>query len=158
MRMYPCSYKTPTSCPTAVLEDSLSLGVKPTWKRGTSPPPCTLSYKTQAESPNFTWTFPEWKRLSRHSRPSSGPELSSIAVTHVIVGIVSIPRHPEAAPVGAWLETIGNLLVHKIREYNLNIFFETVLLCNSGWPQTYQDLPASVSRMLTTLGWLWFRQ
>lgn len=95
---------------------------------------------------------------SRHSRPSSGPELSSIAVTLVIVGILSIPRHPEGAPVGAWLETMGNLLVHKIREYNLKKNFETVLLCNSGWPQTYQDLPASVSQMLTTLGWLWFRQ
>lgn len=60
---------------------------------------------------------------SRHSRPASGPELSSIAVPLVIVGIVSIPRHPEGAPVGAWLETIGNLLVHKIREYNLKKCF-----------------------------------
>lgn len=39
---------------------------------------------------------------SRHSRPSSGPELFSVAVQLVSVGVVPIPGHPEDAPVVAW--------------------------------------------------------
>jgi hypothetical protein len=51
-----------------------------------------------------------------------GPELFSIAVQLLIIGIIPIPRQPEGASVVAWLETIGNLPVHKIREYNLKHF------------------------------------
>lgn len=121
--------------------------------------PCTLSYKTQAEWSNFIWTFPEWKRL-RVEIPGLPWTLSflSIGVQLFIIDVIPIPRHPEDALVVALVETIGNLLVYKIREYNLNIFFfETVLLFNFGWPQTHWELLSSVNLMLTTSGKLWFR-
>lgn len=121
----------------SVLGDSLSVCRHEIYSQNWSPHH-SLSCRIQAEWSKVTCTFPGLKRLrveiSGHSWVV--PELCCVAVLPIGV----IPGHSQDGPVMAWLETIGNLLVHRIGKRNLKKWFFFLFLRQfyfviSGWPQ-----------------------
>lgn len=118
-----CSY--PVVSPKGL---SLSLGMRSNHRTGASTIPFPAKFRQNDQRSHW---FPELKRLRVEISGHTwlGPELCCIAVQPIGV----IPGHSQDGPVMAWLETIGNLLVHRIGKHNLKKYFfifETILLCD----------------------------